>query len=73
MNNKNIKIWEDNDCYYAEWSDRSIDDDERYRDDSILIKEKVKILDYENEKLAKRKLKAKLVIKYDEWIRTTRS
>ncbi len=33
----NVKYWESDGHLFAEWSDRALDDDDRYTDDSIFI------------------------------------
>jgi hypothetical protein len=70
MNKNNIKYWSKNDRYYAEWSDRALDDDDRYEDDSIILTVSCDAVG--DERLDKKNVNTLMFRKYDEWIRETR-
>ena len=63
MNKQNIKTWQEGDEVVKEWADRSLDDDDRYADDAIILVARGK-----DDKAAQ----TEMVILYDQWIRETR-
>ena len=68
MNKTNIIIWEDEDYLIAEWADRSPDDEDRYKEDAIIIEVEVDLLAFDTYELAEKKLMACMCMKYDEWV-----
>ncbi len=66
MNKQNIKTWEEDGHLFAEWGDRSLDDDDRYAKDSIILTADVPV--EEGEKA----LMARMCMVYDDWIDETR-
>jgi len=72
MNNTNIKTWESNDKLYAEWSDRALDDVDRYLPGSIIIGVNVNLADFEDSRRAHKALTAQLNKAYDLWLEETR-
>ncbi len=72
MNKRNIKTWEDDGKLYSEWGDRSLDDDERYFPDGILIVVSVVVADFDSKEIADSKLYTKMWSAYKEWIKETR-
>lgn len=68
MNNNNVMYWEEDGMLYAQWGDCALDDEDRYN--GILIQ--VHIRSTKNKEADYKKVKEKLAIKYDQWIRDTR-
>ncbi len=69
MNNSNVRKWYKDDVLYAEWSDLSLDDDDR-DEYGIKIVVNTEAVD-EYDKFAEKTLNTKLVIAYDQWIMET--
>lgn len=67
MNKQNVKIWEAEGTLYAEWADRSLDDDDRYSDTSIILAVSVPV------EQGEKKLMAEMARAYDQWIYRTRN
>lgn len=53
ISKRNIKYWADGDLFYAEWADRALDDDERYREDAIIFTASVPRQKYEQDEAKK--------------------
>lgn len=70
MNKQNIKYWYEGDSYFAEWADRALDDDDRYAEDSIIIK--VFVPATHDERIDRKNVNTLMFKKYDEWIKATR-
>lgn len=66
MNKQNIKTYNRAGKLWAEWSDRSLDDEDRYAGDSIIIK--VSVPKEQGEKA----LWSAMALALDEWMRDTR-
>ncbi len=70
MNKKNIKQWEEDGYLFAEWADRSLDDDDRYEDDSIILVVKTPLIEDKNKQ--EKNINTLMSEKYDQWVRETR-
>ena len=66
MNKQNVKTWQEDGRLHGEWADRSLDDDDRYADDAVIITADVPAEGGE------KALMAALYNKFDEWIEATR-
>ena len=66
MNKQNIKTWEADGELYAEWSDRALDDGERYAPDSIILTVSVPI------EKGEKYLMGAMAQRFDLWINETR-
>ena len=71
MNKHNIIVTHTDSSIIAEWSNRSLDDSDRYAEDSIILVAKVDSTgDY---KVDEKRVYSKLAEIYDQWIRETRN
>lgn len=72
MNKHNIKYWfdEQKKAICAEWSDLSLDDDDRYKT-GIIISAETPAESFED-RLAMKTINTIMVEKYDKWIEETR-
>ncbi len=69
---KNIKMWDNDWTLHAEWSDRALDDEDRYAEDSIILHVWINIDPNLTDRENKKKLMAKMFDAYNEWIQETR-
>ena len=67
MNKQNVKVWKYAGKLKAEWSDRALDDDDRYKKDSIMITVEV------DADRGERALWSEMAQAYDQWVRDTRN
>jgi len=67
MNKQNLRIWLKKGFLHGEWSDRSLDDDERHLGIFITGKVKAKV----DDESARKRLMVVMYAKYDQWIEDT--
>ena len=71
MNKNNIEHWEHDGKLYSEWSDLSLDDDERHTE-GIRLRVEVTISDFLTKEIAEGKLYTEMWRAYDAWVLETR-
>jgi cell division protein YceG involved in septum cleavage len=71
MNQNNIKYWEVDGTLFAEWGDRSLDDDERY--DGIILTATYHRHPNDTDVSCMKRIRGLIAEVYDQWIRETRN
>ncbi len=67
ISKRNIKYWQDGDLFYAEWSDHALDDEDRYKEGSIIFTASVPAGRHEFDRA-----KAAVTALFDKWVKETR-